>query len=89
MLLQMAIWAIFFSFGYVYFNKKSPILAAIWTLSDMGLATRSFVLAYQYDKKIAYHYLPLLGWTSFASTLAGYQALKNPDPLLKTRALLA
>ena len=88
MLLQMGIWAIFFSFGYVYFNKKSPVLAAIWTLSDMGLAITSFVLAYRYDKKIAYHYLPLLAWTPFAGSLAGYQALKNPDPLLKTRALL-
>jgi len=40
------------------------------------------------DKKLALDYLPLVLWTGFASTLADYQALKNPDPVFKTPALL-
>jgi len=88
MLLQGVIWAIFFSFNYVYFRKKSPILAAAWTMSDAVLATASFIIAMKDDKKLALDYLPLVLWTGFASTLADYQALKNPDPVFKTPALL-
>lgn len=80
--LQVFIWIIFFSFGYVYFNKKSPVLAAIWTVSDALLAAASVMVAYRGDKKTAYCYLPLLGWTTFASSLAIYQAVNNEDPVL-------
>jgi len=88
LVLQGMIWLIFFSFGYIYFNKKSPVLAATWTVADAVLAITSFVLIYKSDKKLSYKYLPLVVWTSFASTLAGYQALYNPDPIVKTKALL-
>lgn len=84
--MQGLIWAIFFSFGYVYFKKKSPMLAAVWTMSDAALATASFILANRSDKKLALHYLPLLLWTAFASTVADYQAINNPDPVLHTPA---
>lgn len=40
------------------------------------------------DEKTVYHYLPLVLWTLFAGTVAGYQALKNPDPVFGTKALL-
>lgn len=79
---QAIIWIIFFSFGYIYFRKKSPILAAIWTISDAALAGSSYLTAKKSDKKFAANYLPLLGWTGFASTIAAYQALNNPDPVL-------
>jgi translocator protein len=85
--LQVPIWAIFFSFGYVYFNRKSPVLAAAWTVADAALAAASFTIAMKENKKLASRYVPLLGWTSFASTLAVYQALKNDDPVLKTEAV--
>ncbi|MEO5893931.1 MAG: TspO/MBR family protein [Ferruginibacter sp.] len=88
LLLQAGIWVVFFSFGYVYFNRKSPVLAAGWTMTDAGLAVASFTLAFKTDKKLAYHYLPLSAWTVFASTIAGYQLLKNPDPVFGTKALL-
>ncbi|WP_423147805.1 tryptophan-rich sensory protein [Rubrolithibacter danxiaensis] len=90
MVLQAMIWVIFFSFGYIYiyFNKKSSTLAAIWTISDMALAMSSFIIAYRPDKKLAFCYLPLFMWTTFAGTVAVYQALKNPDPVFKTEALL-
>lgn len=82
-ILQVLIWIVFFTFGYVYFTKKSPVLAAVWTMSDAALAVASFLISYKADKKLAYFYVPLLVWTVFASTVAGYQALNNPDPLFK------
>lgn len=88
LLLQVGIWAIFFSFNYIYFRKKSVVLAAIWTMSDNILAVVSMLLSARQDKKLALNYLPLVLWTSFAGTLADYQALKNDDELLQTKALL-
>lgn len=84
---QVMIWVLFFSFGYVYFRKKSPLLAAIWTLADAGLAASSFLSAFKTDKKLAANYLPLLGWTGYAGSVAVYQALKNSDPVFETPAL--
>lgn len=86
--LQAGIWAVFFSFNYVYFRKKSPVLAAIWTKIDLALAIASLMIAFKDDKKEALKYIPLMAWTGFASTLADYQALKNPDPVLHTQPLL-
>ena len=86
--LQVGIWVIFFSFNYVYFKKRSPILATIWTMSDNVLAIASLIISYKADKKTALNYVPLALWTTFASTLADYQALKNADPVFKTPALL-
>jgi translocator protein len=85
---QAFIWMLFFSFNYVYFNKKSSILAAAWTMADGVLAWLGFSFALKSDKRIAYGYLPLAVWTTYASTVADYQALKNPDPVLDTKAIL-
>jgi tryptophan-rich sensory protein len=87
--LQAGMWAIFFSFGYIYFNRKSPLLAALWTVSDAVLAVTSFTRTFKKDKELSFTYLPLISWTTFASTFAAWQALKNPDPLLKTKALIS
>lgn len=88
LMLQGLIWAVFFSFNYVFFRKKSPVLANVLTMADNVFAIASFIMAFRSDKKTAYNYLPLLLWTTFASTLSNYQALKNPDPVLKTKAIL-
>lgn len=85
---QAIIWLIFFSFGYVYFQKKSPWLAAVWTLADAVLAGSSFFSAFKTNKSLGYKYLPLLGWTGYAGSVAIYQALKNSDPVLKTEEVL-
>ncbi len=86
--LQAMIWLIFFSFGYVYFNKRSPVLAATWTIADAAFAISSFTLLYKSDKKLSYYYLPLIVWTGFAGTIAAYQATHNADPIIKTKAIL-
>ena len=88
LLLQAGIWAVFFSFNFVYFRKKSPLLAAIWTMSDNIMAIASMLISARADKKLSLNYLPLVLWTSFASTLADYQAVKNPDPVFDTKALI-
>ena len=87
--LQVAIWVIYFTFGLVYFKKKSPVLAAIWTKADAGLALISMILAAKNDKKLSLNYLPLSIWTLFASSIADYQALKNPDKALGTGPALS
>ena len=87
LVLQALIWVVFFSFGYVYFNRRSPILAAVWTFSDAGFAAASFIIANKKDRKLSYYYLPLLAWTIFASSVAAYQAVNNPDPVFETPAL--
>ena len=86
--MQIFIWVIFYSFDFVYFNKKSPILAAIWTKTDSLLALISFLIAWYPDHNLAYCYIPLLIWTVFASTVAAYQALYNGDPVFKTKPLI-
>jgi len=88
LVLQAFIWVIYFSFGYVYFNRKSPVLAAFWTATDAVLATVSFLISRKHDKKLSYAYIPLLLWTSFASSVAVYQALHNPDPVFDTPELV-
>ncbi len=87
LIIQTFIWIIFFSFNYVYFRKKSTILAALWTVTDAILAGSSLWLARK-DKQTAATYAPLAGWTGFASTIAIYQALKNKDQALGVKALL-
>jgi len=86
--MQAGIWLIFLSFNYVYFNKKSTVLAAAWTNTDAVLAVTSFITALKTDKTLAGMYLPLVTWTSFASTVADYQALYNRDQFLKIKAIM-
>jgi len=88
LLKQAMIWILFFSFGYVYFQKKSPILAAVWTLADAWLAASSFFDILGEDKKLAANYLPLFAWTSYAGLVSIYQALKNADPVFGTPPLV-
>jgi tryptophan-rich sensory protein len=88
LILQGAIWLNFFSFGYAFFKKRSPWLGAAITQSDAIAALASFLVAFKADRKFSLNYLPLTLWTWFASSIAWYTALKNPDRLLKTPALL-
>ncbi|SDM43718.1 tryptophan-rich sensory protein [Catalinimonas alkaloidigena] len=85
--LQGVHWLIFMTFGWAYFRKKSPVLALAWTQADTLVALSSLTLAYRDDRKLAWAYLPLSLWTSFASSVAWYQALYNPDPYLETEPL--
>jgi tryptophan-rich sensory protein len=81
--LQLPIWLIYFTFGEIYFRKKSPVLAAIWTVTDAALAAASLKIALEKERKLALNFLPLTLWTSYASSIAIYQAIKNPDPIVQ------
>lgn len=79
--LQVVLWAIFATFGYVYFTLGSPILAAVWTIAFFILAALSIVLVWRDDRAIGWSWVPLILWTGFASLVAVQQVLLNPDPV--------
>lgn len=88
--LQAVLWADFLTYGIVYFRWRSPILSAVWTLTDAAAAATSLVLARRTgDQRLTLAYLPITAWTSFASTIALYDALRNPDRFFGTAAPLA
>ena len=84
--LQGASWALYSTFAYVYFRKKSPILAFVWTAAMYALTIPSAILSWRIDRKIAWSFLTLLLWLSLATPVALYQMLHNPDSLFGTGA---
>lgn len=84
--LQGASWAIFSTFSYVYFNRRSPILAFVWTAGMYALTITSILLASKIDGKIALSLATLCAWLSLATVVAAYQMVYNPDPLFNTGA---
>ncbi|WP_046243767.1 tryptophan-rich sensory protein [Hymenobacter terrenus] len=87
--LQAVLWVDFVTYGIAYFGLRSPVLSAVWTLTDTAASVASLVLARRTgDDKLPNAYLPITAWTCFASTIAAYDALRNPDHFLGTSALL-
>lgn len=84
--LQGVSWLIYSTFGYVYFRKRSPILAFIWTAGMYLLTIISILLSLRIDRSIARSFITLFLWLSLATPVALYQMLYNPDPLFGTRA---
>lgn len=84
--LQGASWLIYSTFSYVYFRKRSPILAFVWTAGMYALTIISILLSRRIDRKIAWSFTTLFLWLSLATPVALYQMLYNPDPLFGTKA---
>jgi benzodiazapine receptor len=84
--LQGASWALFSTFSYVYFRKRSPILAFVWTATFYVLTVISAILSWRVDRKISLSFVTLLLWLSLATLVAAYQMTHNPDPLFRTSA---
>jgi tryptophan-rich sensory protein len=84
--LQGASWAIFSTFSYVYFAKRSPILAFTWTGGMYVLTICSMLLASKIDRKITLSLVTLFLWLSLATPVAAYQMVYNDDPLFDTSA---
>lgn len=82
--LQGASWLVYSTFGYVYFRKRSPILAFAWTAADWAFTVASVVLSLKNDKKITLSLGTLLAWLTLATPAAAYQAASNPDELFGT-----
>jgi tryptophan-rich sensory protein len=79
--LQGLSWIIYATFSFVNFQLKSPVLAFDWTFAMLLLTLISVMLSWNGDRKIAFSLLPLLAWLCFATVLATYQMMYNPDPL--------
>ena len=83
--MQGASWALFGTFGLVYFGKRSPILAAVWTGADWVLTTATVALAAKNRQGgIALSQATKWAWLTLATPVATYQALHNPDPVFGT-----
>ena len=83
--LQGASWALFSTFSFVYFRKRSPILAAIWTVTDWLLTTATVAIAAKHRHgDIAGSQATKWAWLTLAAPVATYQATHNPDPLFGT-----
>lgn len=79
--LQGLSWLIYATFSFVNFQLKSPVLAFDWTFAMMLLTLTGIMLSWKGDRKIALSLLPLFIWLCFATSLASYQMMFNPDPL--------
>lgn len=73
-------WLIYATFSFVNFQLKSPVLAFDWTFLMFLLTLTSVMLGWRGDRRIALSLLPLLAWLGFATALATYQMMFNPDP---------
>ncbi|QIN78417.1 hypothetical protein GBA65_07630 [Rubrobacter marinus] len=83
LLLQGASWPLYSTFSYVYFRKKSPILALVWTGAYWLLTVASVALSLKSGRRdVALSLGTLLAWLTLATPVAAYGAARNPDPLL-------
>lgn len=74
--------AIFVTFSFVYFRKRSPVLAAVWTVADAAVTAAALPLLARNDRAAAAGLIPQAAWLALATPTGIYQALANPDPYL-------
>jgi tryptophan-rich sensory protein len=90
MALQAASWALFSTFSFVYFRKRSPVLAAVWTAADWVLTALTVGIAAKHGQgDIAKSQVTKFAWLTLAVPVSSYQALHNPDPLFGTQPAAA
>ena len=81
--LQGLWWTFYATFGYVYFRKRSPMLALIWTVTHYALTIATTAVAVHTGRdRLAKAQLTSLAWLTLATPVAAYQARHNPDPVL-------
>ncbi len=78
--------ALYVAFPIVYFRLRSPILAAVVTWAQAGVAAAQFGATRAVDERAAREIVPQLAWLALAAPSGTVQALANPDPLLRSRA---
>lgn len=74
-------WALYATFGRVYFTRRSPILGFVWTASHWVLTLSSLTSAARRDPKLAAAHATTAAWLTLATPVTAYQALRNPDRL--------
>lgn len=77
--------AVYVSFSYAYFRRRSPVLAAAWTATDAAVTATALPLLSRNDKGAAAALLPQAAWLTLATPVAVYQAQANPDPIFGDR----
>lgn len=78
--LQLAVWTLFTTYGFVRFRLRSPILGAAHTTLYLLLTVASAVRAARMDRRLLASFATLIPWLLLATTLSLYQ-LGDPDPL--------
>ncbi|GLY30532.1 tryptophan-rich sensory protein [Kineosporia sp. NBRC 101731] len=77
--------AVYVSFSYAYFRRRSPVLAAAWTATDAAVTAAALPLLARHDRAAAAALLPQAAWLGLATPVAVYQARANPDPIFGKR----
>ncbi len=79
--------AIYATFSRVYFDERSPVLAAIWTVSDLAVCHLAFYRALGVSGEVAAGFVPVNLWLTLAAPLSLYQAAANGDPYFGDRGV--
>lgn len=74
---------IYVSFSYVYFRKKSPLLAAVWTCANAAVTAGELIVVARADRVAVLGLAPQAAWLSLATPVALYQAAANPGPVIR------
>ena len=74
---------LYVTFSYVYFRKKSPLLAAVWTVATATVTAGQLGIAARSDRPAAVGLIPQAAWLSLATPVALYQAANNPGPVIR------
>ena len=61
-------------------DGRSPVLAAVWTVSDSIVCHLALYRALRVNKRIAAGFVPVNLWLTLAVPLKLHQAAANPDP---------
>ena len=74
-------FALYATFSRVYFDERSPVLAATWTAADFAVCHLAFYRALGVSGPVAGAFVPVNLWLTVALPLSLYQAAANEDPI--------
>ena len=75
-------WLLYALFNPAFFRARSPVLGEAVTVAQALNTFATIFAARRSAPDLAAALTPLAGWLTFASTVAGWMAVKNPDPVV-------
>ena len=75
-------WVLYALFTPAFFRARSPMLGEAVTVAQALNTFATIFSARRSAPEVAMALTPLAGWLTFASTVAGWMAVKNPDPVV-------
>ncbi len=75
-------WLLYGLFNPAFFRARSPVLGEAVTVAQALNTFATIFTARRSAPEVAAALTPLAGWLTFASTVAGWMAVKNPDPVM-------